>query len=60
MNGTFTMQERWAEEQQLGWDQTWAKHRAEDMYERIFSMKFMPPGRGLWAMGSSITEERGK
>ncbi len=29
------------------------------MYERIFNMKFLPPGRGLWAMGTAITEERG-
>jgi len=25
----------------------------------MFNMKFLPPGRGLWAMGTSITEERG-
>jgi adenosylcobalamin-dependent ribonucleoside-triphosphate reductase len=29
------------------------------MYDRIFNMKFLPPGRGLWAMGTSITEEKG-
>ena len=29
------------------------------MYERIFTMKFLPPGRGLWAMGTPITEEKG-
>ena len=28
------------------------------MYERIFRMKFLPPGRGLWAMGTALTEER--
>eukprot|EP00121_Abeoforma_whisleri_P013271 Awhi_evm1s12240 len=22
-------------------------------------MKFLPPGRGLWAMGTPITEEKG-
>lgn len=27
-------------------------------YDRIFNMKFLPPGRGLWAMGSPITEDR--
>ena len=31
---------------------------AQEMYERIFDMKFLPPGRGLWAMGSPVTEER--
>ena len=29
-------------------------------FDRIFNFKFLPPGRGLWAMGSSLTEERGK
>jgi len=28
------------------------------MFDRIFHMKFLPPGRGLWAMGSPLTEER--
>ena len=29
------------------------------MYDRIFNMKFLPAGRGLWAMGTPITEEKG-
>jgi hypothetical protein len=28
--------------------------QAMDMYERMFTMKFLPPGRGLWAMVSAI------
>jgi hypothetical protein len=27
------------------------------MYDKIFHMKFLPPGRGLWAMGSPLTED---
>lgn len=33
-----------------------AQERAEKMYEQVFQMKFLPPGRGLWAMGSELTE----
>lgn len=29
------------------------------MYSKIFNFKFLPPGRGLWAMGSPITEKKG-
>ncbi len=29
------------------------------MYDKIFNFKFLPPGRGLWAMGTKITEEKG-
>jgi ribonucleoside-triphosphate reductase len=28
------------------------------MYDKIFNFKFLPPGRGLWSMGSSITENK--
>ncbi|KAI7820754.1 hypothetical protein BX661DRAFT_188941 [Kickxella alabastrina] len=42
----------------LPWDNLRAQRDAQLMYERIFQMKFLPPGRGLWAMGSVVTEER--
>jgi hypothetical protein len=32
---------------------------AEDMFIRIFEMKFLPPGRSLWAMGSPIIRKKG-
>lgn len=59
VEGTYNMQKKWIENHQLGWNSHKAQLSAQEMYERIFNMKFLPPGRGLWAMGSSITEERG-
>ena len=53
------MQKRWIEQHELGWNQSKAQQSAQEMYKRIFNMKFLPPGRGLWSMGSAITEERG-
>jgi adenosylcobalamin-dependent ribonucleoside-triphosphate reductase len=53
------MQERWIKARGLGWDDSHAHRSAEEMYERMFFMKFLPPGRGLWAMGTDITEKRG-
>lgn len=58
VNGTFSMQKRWLSERELEWDEQQMAALAQEMYSRIFQMKFMPPGRGLWAMGSPITEER--
>jgi len=29
------------------------------MYDKIYNFKFLPPGRGLWAMGTNITEKKG-
>jgi len=28
------------------------------MFDKIFSFKFLPPGRGLWSMGTNITENK--
>ncbi|KXS18910.1 PFL-like glycyl radical enzyme [Gonapodya prolifera JEL478] len=59
VNGTYNMQKRWIEERGLGWDTERAQRSAKKMYDKIFKFKFLPPGRGLWAMGSPLTEERG-
>ena len=43
----------------LGWnDQEWQKY-AKEFSEYMFNMKFLPPGRGLWAMGTDYMYERG-
>ena len=58
IEGTYKMQMDWIEQHQLGWNPWRAQRSAQEMYDRIFNMKFLPPGRGLWAMGSVITEEK--
>ena len=59
VEGTYSMQKNWIDSHQLGWNPWQAQASAQEMYARIFSMKFLPPGRGLWAMGTLITEEKG-
>ena len=59
VEGTYSMQKEWIESHQLGWNAWQAQASAQDMYERIFTMKFLPPGRCLWAMGTPITEKKG-
>jgi adenosylcobalamin-dependent ribonucleoside-triphosphate reductase len=58
VNGTYTMQKQWIEQHGLGWNPYKAQKSAQEMYDRMFNMKFLPPGRGLWAMGSPIVEEK--
>ena len=58
VEGTYSMQKNWIEQHQLGWNAWQAQKSAQEMYDRIFDMKFLPPGRGLWAMGTAITEEK--
>ena len=59
IEGVYTMQKKWIIGNNLGWDNRKAQQSAQEMYERMFSMKFLPAGRGLWAWGSPITEEKG-
>lgn len=35
-----------------------AQEHSEDMFRRIFEMKFLPPGRGLWAMGAPVITKK--
>ncbi len=58
VEGTYSMQKSWIDQHQLGWNPWQAQRSAQEMYDRMFNMKFLPPGRGLWAMGTAITEEK--
>ena len=58
VNGTYSMQKDWIEKHQLGWNAHRSQKSAQEMYDRMFHMKFLPPGRGLWAMGSTLTKEK--
>ena len=59
VEGTYNMQKKHIERYDLGWNAWQAQRSAQEMYGRIFYMKFLPPGRGLWSMGTALTEERG-
>ena len=58
VEGTYSMQKNHIDSYQLGWNPWQAQRSAQEMYDRMFNMKFLPPGRGLWAMGTAITEEK--
>ena len=60
VNGTFRMQKDWLVKSKLPWNEERAQNEAEELFDRIFHMKFLPPGRGLWAMGSMLTEHKDK
>lgn len=58
IEGVYNMQKKWVINNNLGWDNRKAQQSAQEMYERMFSMKFLPAGRGLWAWGTPLTEEK--
>ncbi len=36
-----------------------AQHSAQRMFELMFEMKFLPPGRGIWTMGTEVIAKKG-
>jgi ribonucleoside-triphosphate reductase len=59
VEGLYSIQKQHIKDYNLGWNQTKAQKSAQEMYERIFSFKMLPPGRSLWALGTNIVMERG-
>ena len=55
---TYTIQKRHALENGRPWSEEKATRSAMEMFDRMWSMKFLPPGRGLWAMGAPVTRDR--
>ena len=58
VEGTYSIQKRHILNYGLGWDEDKAQESAQEMYDRMYNMKFLPPGRGLWAMGTDIIEKK--
>ncbi len=58
VNGCFNMQRRHLEEEGIPFNYEAAQREGQKMYAKIFDFKFLPPGRGLWAMGTRLTEEK--
>ncbi len=59
VEGTFSIQKDHCATLRLPWNGMKGQHSAQIMYEKIFSFKFVPPGRGLWMMGTPFIYERG-
>jgi len=41
------------------WDEDEAQEKAQDMFERMWAFKWLPPGRGMWFMGTEAMELKG-
>lgn len=59
VEGTYSIQKTHCKRLKLPWHDNKAQKSAQEMYSLMFDMKFLPPGRGLWMMGTKYLEERG-
>jgi adenosylcobalamin-dependent ribonucleoside-triphosphate reductase len=58
VNGTFALKKRWFLDNNIYWNNERELKYAEKMYDLMFNVKFLPGGRGLWSMGTKITETK--
>lgn len=52
VEGTFSIQKNHCYLHNLPWNDYKAQRTAQKMFESMWDFKFLPPGRGLWAMGT--------
>ena len=58
IEGMFEMQKQHVYKLGLEWNDQKAQRTAKDAYERLFTLKWTPPGRGLWMMGTKFVNTR--
>jgi len=58
IEGMFDMQKQHVFVLGLEWNDNKAQRIAKEAYDRLFELKWTPPGRGLWMMGTKFVEEK--
>ena len=59
IEGFFSILKTNAVSSYITWDEKRAHKLAEEAAERLFAFKWMPPGRGLWMMGTPFIWDKG-
>jgi adenosylcobalamin-dependent ribonucleoside-triphosphate reductase len=54
----YSVQKNHAKENRLPWNDNKAQKSAQEAYERMFNLKWTPPGRGMWTFGTPMTMEK--
>ena len=58
INGMYSLQKDHAKLNRLPWNDAKAQSSAKEAYDRLFNLKWTPPGRGLWVMGTPLVNEQ--
>jgi len=54
INGMYSLQKDHCKKNRLPWNDVKAQASAKEAFDRLFNLKWTPPGRGLWVMGTEI------
>ena len=58
INGMYSLQKDHAKTQRLPWSDAKAQASAKEAFDRLFNLKWTPPGRGLWVMGTPLVNQQ--
>lgn len=58
INGMYSLQKDHAKTNRLPWNDAKAQASAKEAFDRLFNLKWTPPGRGLWVMGTKLVNEQ--
>lgn len=54
IEGMYSIQKDYVKANRLPWNDRKAQASAQEAFERMFTFKWTPPGRGLWMMGTEF------
>ena len=54
IEGMYSLQKEHCKTNRLPWSDAKAQASAKEAFDRLFNLKWTPPGRGLWVMGTPI------
>lgn len=54
INGMYSLQKDHCKKNRLPWNDVKAQASAKEAFDRLFNLKWTPPGRGLWVMGTPL------
>jgi len=58
INGMYSLQKDHAKLNRLPWSDAKAASSAKEAFDRLWNLKWTPPGRGLWVMGTPLVNEQ--
>jgi len=58
IEGMYSVQKNHAKENRLPWNDYKAQKSAQEAFDRMFNLKWTPPGRGMWTFGTPLTMEK--
>ncbi|NBW11600.1 MAG: fused protease/ribonucleoside-triphosphate reductase, partial [Caulobacteraceae bacterium] len=58
INGMYSLQKDHCKTNRLPWNDAKAQASAKEAFDRLFNLKWTPPGRGLWVMGTPLVNEQ--